>query len=243
MTGSLSLLVHGGSKTGKTHFADTAPAPRLHLDAEGGTRFLHSRTIGWDPHQYAPPENDGSWDTCVVYVRRYETMTRVYQWLESGQHPFKSVTLDSISEVQQRCVDELAGTDSMKQQQWGELLRKMSELVRKFRDLTFHPTTPLEAVILVAMSRQIDGRWVPYVQGQLATTLPFYIDVIGYFYVQVVTDNETGHERTVRRMLVSPHPQYEAGDRTGRLGEVLTAPNMSEILKVCFPNQGVSSAQ
>lgn len=222
---TLSMLIHGGSKVGKTWFADTAPAPRLVLDAEGGNRFTPSRKIEWDPLQYAPPTYDGSWDTCVVYVRNYQTVQSVYNWLNMGEHPFRSVTMDSVSEVQQRCIDALVGTSAMQQQDWGELLRNMSSLVLQFRDLTIHPTRPIEVVTLIAMTRETVGKWKPYVQGQLAVTLPYYIDVIGYLHVATL---ESG--QAVRRLLVQPQMQFEAGDRTGRLAPMIDNPHIQQML-------------
>jgi hypothetical protein len=165
-----------------------------------------------------------------VKVRDYATIQRAYDWLNSGRHPFKSVVLDSISEIQQRCVDALVGSDAMKTQDWGELLRKMSSLIRQFRDLTFHPTNPLEAVVIIAMTRQVDGVYKSYVQGQLATTLPFYVDTVGYLYHE--TDETTGER--VLKLLVADHPQFEAGDRTGRLGTVVNRPNVVEMIDSIF---------
>lgn len=216
MIRALSLLVHGGPKVGKTTLAESTPAPRLVLDAEGGTRFTPTRKTFWDPSQYAPPEIDGSWETCIVYVRDYETIERVYAWLASGRHPFKSVVMDSISEVQQRCIDTLVGTDQMRTQDWGELLRKVSDLTRKMRDLTIHPTNPLEAVVLVAMTKQDRDKWIPFMQGSVKTVMPYYTDVVGYLYTEIT---DSGHY--ARRLLVAPHPQFEAGDRTGRLPSVV----------------------
>ena len=228
MTRSLSMLVHGGPKVGKTRLADTAPPPRLFLDAEGGVRFTPSRKVEWDPERYAPPE-PGDWETCVVYVRSHESVQRVYQWLAAGKHPFRSVVMDSVSEVQQRCVDAIAGHESMQTQQWGELLRKMSSLVRSFRDLTFHPTNPLEAVILVAMTREVNGRWKPYVQGQLGVTLPYYYDVVGYMFTQL---DETNTLR--RRLLTQPVGMFEAGDRTGMLPTTIEDPTVPGILDTIY---------
>lgn len=229
---AISWLIHGRSKCGKSTLADTQPTPRLHLDAEGGmgTRFLASRRRVWDPVKSAPPEVDGTWDTCVVHVRDYESVKMSYDWLNSGQHPFRSVTLDSISEVQQRAVDSMVGTDQMKTQQWGELLREVSALVRKFRDLANHPTKPLESVLLIAMTSQVDGIWKPYVQGQLAARLPYYVDVCGYMFVE--RDSE-GVEH--RKLLVSQHPEYEAGERVGgRLGQVVEDPNIDAMINTVF---------
>jgi len=197
-----------------------------------GTRFLKSRRALWDPKSQPPPENDGSWDTCVVHVRDYDTVKMVYEWLNSGQHSFRSVTLDSISEIQQRAADSIAGTDQMKTQQWGELLREVSALIRKFRDLANHPTRPIESVLMVAMTAQHkeNGIWRPYVQGSIADRLPYYVDVCGYMFVD---RDEAGVEH--RKLLVSQHPEYEAGERVGGvLGQVVTDPNISIMIDTVF---------
>ena len=230
----LSILVHGLAKAGKTTFAETSPAPRLILDAEGGSRFTQSRKRTWNPTTERPPEADGTWDTCVVYVRDFAAVSMAYQWLASGQHPFRSVVVDSLSEVQQRCVDQIAGAGRMEQQLWGDLLRQMSDTVRKMRDLIIHPTNPLTCVVLIAMTRSDSkGRMVPTVQGQLQTTLPYYLDVTGYFYVEA--DPNTGE--LVRKLLVAPHPQFEAGDRTGRLPSIVESPNIGAMLTQIFGAQ------
>lgn len=231
---AISWLIHGRSKVGKSTIADTQPAPRLHLDAEGGmgTRFLKSRKVKWDPIREAPPDADGSWDTCVVHVRDYDVIKRVYQWLESGQHEFKSVTLDSISEIQQRAVDSIAGLDQMKTQQWGELLREVSAMIRRFRDLTNHPTNPLISVLMVAMSHQTGDPpvWKPYMQGAIASRLPYYVDVCGYMFV----DRDDDGQET-RRLLVAQHPEFEAGERVGGvLGQVVDDPNIADMIETVF---------
>lgn len=220
----ISFLIHGPSKAGKSFLGDSAPGPRLFLDAEGNTRFLKSKKIKWDP-MGPPPVYDGSWETCVVRIRDFGTLSYAYQWLATGQHPFRSIILDSVSETQQRCIDAIAGTDPMKTQDWGELLRKMSAEIRKYRDLLDHPTNPLDCVIITAMTKQAqDGKFYPYVQGQLATALPYYIDVIGYIKAQITEDNQF-----TNYLLTKPHIQYEAGDRTGVLPQVITNPRIDDM--------------
>lgn len=224
---SLSLIIHGGSKVGKSTLASTAPAPRLILDAEGGTKFLPQVQVRWDPRTGPPPVYDGTWETCVVIVHDFESVRMAYQWLASGQHTFASVILDSISEIQQRCIDAIAGIDQMKQTDWGELLRTVALLARQFRDLCDHPTKPLEAVVMVAMSRDHNGKWRPWVQGALGTALPYYFDVIGALYIGVGPDGITPQ----RQLLVEPHPLYEAGQRVqGRIGPVEVNPTIPMLL-------------
>jgi hypothetical protein len=221
------FLIHGDSKVGKTWLGASGPAPVLILDAEGGTRFLtQQKRVSWDG--LAEPPTQGEWNVCVVMIRDYIQLRSIFQWLNSGRHPFRSVSIDSLSEVQQRCIDSIAGTNQMAQQQWGELLRAMSSLVRNFRDLVTHPTNPLQAVTFIAMSREVAGRKTPYVQGQLAVTLPYYIDVVGYYFLD--TSSADGVVR--RKLLVSAHPLYEAGDRTGALGLGIENPTITNMLNL-----------
>lgn len=232
---SLSVLVHGHSKVGKTTFAATAPYPRLFLDVESASRFLNVTKTVWDPMSQAPPVADGTWDTCVVYVRDYATVKKVYEWLSTGQHQFRSLIIDSISELQVRCQEAIAGRGQMQMQQWGELLRDMAGLCRDLRDLTMHPTNPLEAVVLTAMTVNRDGIWKPYLQGQLATVIPYFWDLTGYLYVDQVQDDPTQPPYEVRRMLTRKHPEYEAGERVGgRLPNVVDVPNIETMLDTIF---------
>jgi hypothetical protein len=103
-------MVYGESKVGKSTFAVTAPYPRLMLDVEGGHRFLPINVKYWDPLREEPPAADGTWDTCVVNVTDYDTVLKAYQWLQIGKHQFKSLIIDSVSELQVKCVDNIAGT-------------------------------------------------------------------------------------------------------------------------------------
>jgi hypothetical protein len=245
---SISILVHADTKVGKSTFANTAPAPRLLLDAEAAARFLPGRKVYWDPMRDNPPgfdvttgtaTYDGTWDTCVVSVRDYGTMIRVMQWLAAGQHCFESVIIDSISEIQKRLKDQLTGGNGeMDQRKWGEILTHMEALIRQLRDLTEHPTRPLTAVILTAMTEMRDGKWRPYVQGSLRITLPYFIDVVGYAFVQALpSEDPTQPGAEIRRMLTRPHQLYEAGERVqGRLPQYVDgdAMNVERILDAVF---------
>jgi len=221
---SLTLMVYGESKVGKSTFAVTASYPRLMLDVEGGHRFLPINVKYWDPIREDPPQADGTWDTVVVQVRDYDVVMKAFQWLQSGKHQFKSLIIDSISELQVKCMDNIAGTEQMKMQQWGELLRHMGALLRDLRDLTMHPTQPLEAVVLTAMARKgQDGVYRPYLQGQLAIQAPYFYDVLGAITVETVPNPDPMQAPyKVRRMYVERTPEYEAGERVqGRLGKVV----------------------
>lgn len=235
MTRSISILVQGAPKTGKSTFAATAPGPRLLIDIEGGNRFLNITPVRWDPASEEPPAADGTWDTAVVRVINFDTALKAYQWLSSGKHPFKSVIIDSISELQQRLIESISGRQQPQMQQWGELLRTFSGLMRDFRDLTEHPTVPLEAVILVAMSREGDaGLSRPWLQGQSAVVLPYLFDM------SVAMDkfgwvDEHGVQQQMYRMLIGANNKYETGERVGgRVPPFIDNPTVPAILDAVY---------
>jgi hypothetical protein len=227
---SLSMLAYGPSKAGKSTLAITAPYPRLMLDVEGGARFLPIQAKMWDPMREEPPVADGTWDTCVVPTLDYHTMLKVYQWLQLGRHQFKSLIIDSISELQVKLIDQVAGSEQMKMQHWGELLRSLGTLLRNIRDLTMHPTNPLEAVVLTSMQREgADGRMKPYLQGQIQVVAPYLFDILGYIRVEQFPNPDPSQPPYhVRRLYVEQTEFAEAGERVqGRLGQIVEQQDLS----------------
>ena len=185
---TLTFVIHGDPGTGKSWLADTAPGPRLVLDAEGGAKFTPSPKVEWTNVNDAPPELGEGVETVVVKIRDLKTLQSVFTWLNRGQHPFRSVIIDSLSEVQKRAVDEIAGVEQMRTQDWGALLRKGESLVRAFRDLTMHPANPVACVVFVCLTAERGDQKVqqrPYLQGQLGTSLPGFVDVVGYLAVEL----------------------------------------------------------
>lgn len=249
MNRSLTMLVYGESKVGKSTFAITAPYPRLMLDVEGGHRFLPINIKYWDPKVEAPPLADGTWDTCVVVVRDYDTVIEAYKYLNSGRHHFKSVILDSISELQDKCISDVAGTEQMKMQQWGEVLRILGTFLRQLRDLTMHPTNPIQAVVITAMAKIDDTtkRYKPYLQGQLQIQVPYLYDILGAIAIESAPNQDVMKAPIKsRRMYVERTDKYEAGERVqGRLGAIIEQQNLSieTMINMIYPQQTETPTQ
>lgn len=232
---SLSILVHGAAKSGKSTFASTTPPYRLYLDVEGGTKFLPFTSVRWNPSVDAPPEPDGTWDTAIVVVTDYDDVIAAYRWLQSGKHPFRSLVVDSISELQQRLVEKISGRAATAQNQWGDVLRQFMGLMRDFRDLTEHPTRPFESIVLVSMTKiGGDGLYHPWLQGQAATVLPYLVDICAATYVQSYDDG-SGGTALAYRLLIGKNQVYETGERAGgRLPSYYDNPNVSTMLDAVF---------
>lgn len=248
----LSLLVHAHSKAGKSTLTSTAPLPLLVVDAEGSWRFIKRRGFTgaplrveqWNPMLQSPPRHNatpenplGDWDVIHVTVRDWATIRRVYDRITQEVHDFVTVVIDSISEVQRRCKANIAGTEQMQMQQWGELLTAMDTLIRGYRDLNLS-AGPVKCVVFVAETRLSNGKWRPYMQGQIDVSLPYWVDVCGYLYVEDVPDPTSpvaGGTRKVRKLMVGPHPQYESGERVqGALPHTVEDPNISDMMCTIF---------
>jgi hypothetical protein len=218
----LSFLIHGPPKAGKSSVSDSGPQPRLILDIEGTASWTPSRKAEWNPMRSPPPQDGGrhltagygqpsvtpAWESCLVYVDDMDVIARTYQVLSSGQHPFNSLSFDSITEGQQRLIDKKVGTRQLELKHWGALLREISSMTRQFRDLIKHPTRPLWSVSFVAGTHfdKAASKWRPLVQGQSADFLPYYVDIEGY-----IGAAPTGE----RDMIIGPHQLYETGERVG----------------------------
>lgn len=241
---ALSILIHGPSKSGKSTYAVmTSPAPRLILDVESAARFMtQTRKVSWDPMTSAPPVHDGTWDTCVVTIRNYEVATRTYDWLKSGQHPFKTVILDSLTELQAKAQEAVNGRDKMKMQNWGDLFSKLRFFCTDLRDLTTNENKPIEAVVLVASTKVKNEVYSPALQGQTAELVPYLYDVTGYFYMDQVIDPTTGTPSEVRHLYTGSNPGFVSGSRAP-LPEDLTNPSITGMLDYIFGAEVASEDQ
>jgi hypothetical protein len=214
---TLTALIHGESGVGKSDLADTIPGPRLILDAEGGSEYTPSwpKQV-WNPN-FPPPGMPGCEphlqqcaETVRVIVQEWSTWEKVHYWLVAGKHPFCSIVLDSLTEIQKRCRDAVRGPEQMQLQHWGELLILMETAIRQLRDLAKSPYNPLMNVIILALTGTKNDRGRPLAQGALQDTLPGFVDLVGYMSTGQFPDG-SGLYRT---MLVQPYGEFVAKDRT-----------------------------
>lgn len=222
---ALTMLIHGHSGVGKSDLADTVPGPRLILDAEAGSEYTPSwpKQV-WNP-QFAPPGMHGCEpgqeqyaETVRVIVQEWKTWELVHYWIASGNHPFTSIVLDSLTEIQKRCRDSIRGTEQMQTQHWGELLILMETAVRQLRDLAKSPYNRLMNVIILALTDQKE-RGKALAQGSLADSLPGFVDVVGYMSAQAGADG-----MAQRWLQVQPLSIFTAKDRTKVITQYLSFP-------------------
>lgn len=215
----LSILVHADAKAGKSTMGAMVPRPRVVLDAESGSFWAPGRKIRWDPMRqtvpevgrhltagYGQPSITPGWESAMVRVADFAVAGRVYDVLNSGRHPFNGCTIDSLTEVQQRCIDSMAGTKQLTREQWGALLRQINNMIRMYRDLITHPVKPLWGICYICGTHMHEGKWRPMLQGGSRDYVPYYPDILGY--LGAMPDGS-------RHLLIGPHPQFETGERVG----------------------------
>jgi hypothetical protein len=216
---TMTAVLHGESGTGKSWLGGTVVSPRLILDIEGRAKHIGTkgRTIFWDLEGgQPPPQDDGTWDTCIAQVTKFSTLPTAYQWLRSGQHPFRGVSVDSLMEAQKRWVDQNMGDNQLRTQDWGAVLRALETFVRNMRDVVQYDESHVDQVAIICGSVPDDrGRARPLLQGSFKNTLPYYVDVVGWLSI---LPNPTDPTQMQRVLNVGPTPWAIAKDGTGKLG-------------------------
>jgi hypothetical protein len=222
-----TFLVYAETKRGKSTLGASCPGPVLALDAEGSWNAFEGRknpnnpsqpyrVVWWDPNE-APPKADGTWDICVVDVLRWETVEQVIQWTIQPDHPFQSIVVDSVTQLQKRCKEALPGFQSGNQQysDWGQLLTRMSEKIQRFRDMVKDVRNPFRVALFTAEGdlRQ-DGKYVPNMEGALRKGIAYWMNTTACLTVKQVPNADgiiAADSPLVRSLMVKPNPQYITG--------------------------------
>jgi hypothetical protein len=216
----LSLLVQAHQKMGKSSLGDTGPRPTLILDVETASFWTPSRKIYWDPQRETCPawpqdpraeDPSGYWDTCIVIIHDAADLHTLYQILMRGQHPFNSISMDSVTEIQNRVAFALAGYKKLERDHWGMMLRQVNKLIHDYRDLLTHPTNQVWAITYICGTHfdQRTSKWRPLLQGAMQDHAPYVPDATGWL---------EAHDDGSRHLWIGPSPHHETGNRLwGRL--------------------------
>lgn len=195
--------IHGWAGSGKSWLAQTIPGPRIVLDTEGGAMDSADRTDRvnrvqvWDPKNEALPTGLTDEDTVVVAIDNLDNVHVVMRLLETGNHPFESVILDSFSEMQAMLKTLVADPDGhydpnvqFDYHAWGRLKNHGSFLMRQLRDLT-RPSSPKPIFAVVVMYSDDESvPVVPLLEGGVRKALAGWFNLIGYLYTDYVPETK-----------------------------------------------------
>lgn len=247
-----SFLFYGEAKTGKSSLAATAPGKKIVFDAEGSWNAFEGRdnpnrpgekyrVAYWDDLSSPPPDEPGM-DICVVDVLRWETIDVGLNWLSRHDHPFQSIVMDSVTETQNRCKKAITDPEmGLQYEHWGKLLARMSDRIKRFRDIVKDTANPARVVVFTSEGKmRQNGKYTPQMEGQLRDSIGYWMNTTACLRIAQVANADgliTDDSPTVRRLLVKPHPSFITGSHFEDRFEKNTVdnPNITQMMATIFP--------
>lgn len=219
---NFNFLVYGDSGTGKTRLAGSAIEvadlnPILLLDVEGGTLTLRSTYPGID----------------TIRIDSWAKLQRVYDILKLGQHGYKTIIVDSLTEVQKlgmdHTMDTRHGDDELavpEIKEWNINIEQTRKFVRLCRDLE-NVNTIFTALVRVDTDKRSGlARKKPMLSGKVADEVAGFLDIVTYLYVEEVNGE------SIRILLTGTRPGTVAKDRSNALPLQIANPTMSTIYQL-----------
>jgi hypothetical protein len=203
----IKCLIYGRAGVGKTMLAMTAPNCLI-ITAEGGLRSLKGRNLP------------------AIEVKTVQDLTEIHDWAQRSKEAkqFKTLHIDSITEIAEIVLANAKMQCKDPRQAYGELLEKMTMVVKAYRDLKGYNVVMIAKEELRSDEMNGTSQYVPLMPGKkLGPSLPYLFDEV--FNMNI---GKTPDGKTFRYLRTQPTFQYEAKDRSGLLLEREEA-NLSSI--------------
>lgn len=208
-TGSLSangvkLLVYGQAGAGKTSLIKTLPSPIV-LSAEGGLLSIQDADLPY------------------IEITNMETLKEAYTWLTETTD-YKSVALDSISEIAEVCLNYEKKINKDPRAAYGAMQEQMADIIRAFRDL---PGLHVYMSAKLEKTQDEMGRilYAPSMPGnKTGQSLPYFFDEVLALRIEKDADGNTQ-----RALMCDSDGLWSAKDRSGKLS-TWEAPDLGAII-------------
>ena len=212
-TGSLSangvkVLVYGQAGAGKTSLIKTLPSPIV-LSAEGGLLSIQDA------------------DLPFIEIASMTDLQEAYKWLTESDDAkaYKSVALDSISEIAEVVLNAEKKATKDPRQAYGAMQEQMADIIRAFRDL---PGRHVYMSAKLEKTQDEMGRvlYAPSMPGnKTGQQLPYFFDEVLALRVE-----KDGEGNTQRALMCDGDGIWLAKDRSGKL-EMWEGPDLGAIIR------------
>jgi phage nucleotide-binding protein len=210
-TGSMAangvkVLVYGQAGAGKTSLIKTLPSPIV-LSAEGGLLSIQDANLPF------------------IEITSMTELQEAYTWLTSSDEAksYKSVALDSISEIAEVCLNTEKKATKDPRQAYGAMQEQMADIIRAFRDL---PGRHVYMSAKLEKTQDEMGRvlYAPSMPGnKTGQALPYFFDEVLALRVE-----KDGDGATQRALMCDSDGLWLAKDRSGKL-DAWEAPDLSAV--------------
>jgi phage nucleotide-binding protein len=210
-TGGLSangvkMLVYGQAGAGKTSLIPSLPDPIV-LSAEGGLLSIQDANLPF------------------IEITCMDDLKEAFEWMSSTEATkYKSVALDSISEIAEVVLNHEKKIAKDPRQAYGAMQEQMADIIRAFRDL---PGRHVYMSAKLEKSTDEMGRilYAPSMPGnKTGQSLPYFFDEVLALRVEKDADGNTQ-----RAIMCDSDGLWLAKDRSGKLG-AWEAPDLGEII-------------
>lgn len=241
----ITVLVHGWWGSGKSWFAASTPGPRLVIDTEGGFHDTPGEHLVVQANRLATTDLSGITKdvSVIVDIQSWQDVEFVRDVLRKGEHPFESVIIDSLNELQdqlKRAVQAIGSAYNPNEvydfQAWGRLLNNMSLFMRELRDLARPTSVKPVNVVLVSGTDDEKLPHKPLLEGGVRKQIAGWFDVVGYMTVAQDQD-----QNEVRVLGIESSPIHVAKCRLHNLkvkhGSEIINPDVKRMLAVVNPKE------
>ena len=202
----VKLLVYGQSGAGKTSLIPTLPDPIV-LSAEGGLLSIQDADLPY------------------IEIASMDDLKEAFEWMSTPEGmKFKSVALDSISEIAEVVLNHEKKIAKDPRQAYGAMQEQMADIIRAFRDL---PGRHVYMSAKLEKSQDEMGLilYAPSMPGnKTGQSLPYFFDEVLALRVEKDADGNTQ-----RAIMCDSDGLWLAKDRSGKLG-AWEAPDLGEII-------------
>lgn len=194
-THGVKILVYGAPKVGKTRACATAPKPLI-ISRESGLLSLRKQNIP------------------AVEIETLQDLEDIHHKIctQSKYKQFKTICLDSLTEMAKSVLTDLKETTKDGRQIYGRLNEDIGRVIRLFRDLQGFNVYFTAKEKIVHDEETGITRCLPYMPGTTLTSeLPYEFDCVAYL------KKETSGGKIKRYLMTDGDHRYTVGDRSGAL--------------------------